>query len=157
MDSCFVLFRYQPRQPFGCSSGQLHGWLAARQVFNPHVAPEDAVPKPSSQSFGTGLLGRETLGVRCCALSAFIGFGPLRLRENPIKKAVSVAADRFFDAPDVDHVASLPQLAELNIGHFIIGEAIYTGLGTVIKNMRAAIARGVAQRSSVQQSAQQQQ
>lgn len=106
MDSCFVLFGNQPRQPFGCASGQLHGWLAAGQIFNPHVAPEDAVAQAGAKGFGAGLLGREALGVRCCALSALIGFGPLRLGENPVQKAVPIAADRFFDTPDVDHVAA---------------------------------------------------
>ena len=33
-------------------------------------------------------------------------------------------------------IAALPQVAELNIGHFIIGEAIFRGLGPAIKEMR---------------------
>lgn len=34
-------------------------------------------------------------------------------------------------------VAAIPQLAELNIGHFLIGEAIFTGLGESVRRMRA--------------------
>jgi pyridoxine 5-phosphate synthase len=34
-------------------------------------------------------------------------------------------------------VAALPELAELNIGHFLIGEAVFTGLGPAIGRMRA--------------------
>jgi pyridoxine 5-phosphate synthase len=33
-------------------------------------------------------------------------------------------------------VAAIPELAELNIGHFIVGEAIFTGLDAAIREMR---------------------
>jgi pyridoxine 5-phosphate synthase len=33
-------------------------------------------------------------------------------------------------------VASIPQLKELNIGHFLIGEAIFTGLDASVRRMR---------------------
>ena len=36
-----------------------------------------------------------------------------------------------------DNVAAIPQLAELNIGHFLIGEAIFTGLEASVAQMRA--------------------
>ncbi len=36
----------------------------------------------------------------------------------------------------VTPVAALPQIAELNIGHFIVGEAIFLGLEAAIKEMR---------------------
>ena len=32
---------------------------------------------------------------------------------------------------------AIPQLAELNIGHFLIGEAIFTGLDASVRRMRA--------------------
>ena len=34
-------------------------------------------------------------------------------------------------------VAAIPQLAELNIGHFLIGEAIFTGLEASVRRMRS--------------------
>jgi len=37
----------------------------------------------------------------------------------------------------VKPVAALPQVVELNIGHFLIGEAIFTGLDASIRQMRA--------------------
>ncbi len=40
---------------------------------------------------------------------------------------------------NVGPVAAIPELAELNIGHFIIGEAVFTGLGEAIRRMRAAM------------------
>ncbi|MDX8350314.1 pyridoxine 5'-phosphate synthase [Cognatiyoonia sp. IB215446] len=44
----------------------------------------------------------------------------------------------------VGPVAALPQVVELNIGHFLIGEAIFRGLGPAIAEMRAIMdeARG---------------
>jgi pyridoxine 5-phosphate synthase len=36
-------------------------------------------------------------------------------------------------------IAKIPQIVELNIGHFIIGEAIFDGLALVIKKMKKAI------------------
>ena len=45
---------------------------------------------------------------------------------------------------NVGPVAAMPELYELNIGHFLIGEAVFTGLGPAIARMRAAMdaARG---------------
>ncbi len=37
---------------------------------------------------------------------------------------------------NVGPVAAIPQLRELNIGHFLIGEAIFSGLGESIREMR---------------------
>lgn len=37
----------------------------------------------------------------------------------------------------VGPIAAIPSIAELNIGHFLIGEAIFTGLDSAIKRMRA--------------------
>jgi pyridoxine 5-phosphate synthase len=37
----------------------------------------------------------------------------------------------------VQAVARMPQMVELNIGHFLIGEAIFTGLAPAIQRMRA--------------------
>ncbi len=37
----------------------------------------------------------------------------------------------------VSPVAAIPTIAELNIGHFLVGEAIFVGLDTAIKRMRA--------------------
>ena len=34
-------------------------------------------------------------------------------------------------------IAAIPQIAELNIGHFLIGEAIFTGLDAAVREMRA--------------------
>jgi pyridoxine 5-phosphate synthase len=41
-------------------------------------------------------------------------------------------------------IAALPQIVELNIGHFLIGEAIFVGLAESVKAMRKAMAEGRA-------------
>ena len=45
---------------------------------------------------------------------------------------------------NVQPIAAIPQIAELNIGHFLIGEAIFVGLDESVRKMRALMdeARG---------------
>ena len=40
---------------------------------------------------------------------------------------------------NVAPIAAIPQLAELNIGHFLVGEAIFIGLEASVRAMRAAM------------------
>jgi pyridoxine 5-phosphate synthase len=42
-------------------------------------------------------------------------------------------------------IAALPQIVELNIGHFLIGEAIFVGLAETVKTMRAVMDEGRAE------------
>ena len=42
---------------------------------------------------------------------------------------------------NVGPVAALPEVVELNIGHFIIGQAIFDGLPAVIARMRDVMER----------------
>jgi pyridoxine 5-phosphate synthase len=39
-------------------------------------------------------------------------------------------------------IAALPELMELNIGHFLIGESIMDGLAIAVRRMRAVMDRG---------------
>jgi pyridoxine 5-phosphate synthase len=48
-------------------------------------------------------------------------------------------AGHGLDFETVGAVAAIPELAELNIGHFLIGEAIFIGLEAAIVAMRAAM------------------
>ena len=41
-------------------------------------------------------------------------------------------------------IAALPQIVELNIGHFLVGEAIFVGLAESVRAMRAAMDEGRA-------------
>ncbi len=59
---------------------------------------------------------------------------------------IEVHAGHGLDYDTATHLAAFPQVRELNIGHFIIGEAVFEGLPRAIARMREAIAQGVAQR-----------
>ena len=50
---------------------------------------------------------------------------------------IEVHAGHGIDYDTVPFIAKLPQVKELNIGHFLIGEAIFTGLESAIGRMRA--------------------
>ncbi|MCA8933306.1 MAG: pyridoxine 5'-phosphate synthase [Rhodospirillaceae bacterium] len=43
---------------------------------------------------------------------------------------------------NVGPVAAIGQVRELNIGHFLVGEAVFIGLDEAVRRMRAAMARG---------------
>ena len=53
------------------------------------------------------------------------------------RRGLEVHAGHGLDFASVGPVAAIPQIAELNIGHFLIGEAIFTGLASAIQRMRA--------------------
>jgi pyridoxine 5-phosphate synthase len=55
---------------------------------------------------------------------------------------LEVHAGHGLDVITAERIAELPEIAELNIGHFLIGEAIYAGLDAVVRTMRAAMDRG---------------
>ncbi|MGB6655502.1 MAG: pyridoxine 5'-phosphate synthase, partial [Methylovirgula sp.] len=48
-------------------------------------------------------------------------------------------AGHGLDYDTARQISSLPQLIELNIGHFLIAEAIFIGLEAAIRKMRAAM------------------
>ncbi len=51
-------------------------------------------------------------------------------------------AGHGLDYASAETIATLPQIAELNIGHFLVGEAVFEGLAETVKFMRAAMDRG---------------
>jgi pyridoxine 5-phosphate synthase len=55
---------------------------------------------------------------------------------------LEVHAGHGLDYVTAETIAALPQIVELNIGHFLIGEAIFTGLSQAVRDMRAAMDRG---------------
>jgi pyridoxine 5-phosphate synthase len=55
---------------------------------------------------------------------------------------LEVHAGHGLDFATAEFTASVPEIVELNIGHFLVGEAIYTGLAQAVRTMRAAMDRG---------------
>jgi pyridoxine 5-phosphate synthase len=67
-----------------------------------------------------------------------------------IVKAVALArsagleahAGHGLDYQTAETIAGLPEIAELNIGYYMMGEALFVGLGETVRTMRSAIDRG---------------
>ena len=53
------------------------------------------------------------------------------------KNGIEPHAGHGLTFDNVAPIAAIPQIAELNIGHFLIGEAIFIGLDASIREMRA--------------------
>ncbi len=63
-----------------------------------------------------------------------------RLREGASRAetlGLEVHAGHGIDYATVSAVAAIPEVVELNIGHFLIGEAVFVGLPAAIARMRA--------------------
>jgi pyridoxine 5-phosphate synthase len=52
-------------------------------------------------------------------------------------RGLEIHAGHGITFDSVKPVAAIPELAELNIGHFLVGEAIFIGLDAAIRRMRA--------------------
>ena len=55
---------------------------------------------------------------------------------------LEVHAGHGLDYVTAEKIASLPEIVELNIGYYMIGEALFVGLGETVRTMRAAMDRG---------------
>ncbi len=55
------------------------------------------------------------------------------------KNGIEVHAGHGLTFDNVAAIAAIPQIAELNIGHFLVGEAIFTGLAAAVTRMRACM------------------
>ncbi|HET9355403.1 MAG TPA: pyridoxine 5'-phosphate synthase [Sphingomicrobium sp.] len=55
------------------------------------------------------------------------------------KNGIEPHAGHGLTFDNVAPIAAIPQLRELNIGHFLIGEAIFTGLEASVRRMRAVM------------------
>ena len=53
-----------------------------------------------------------------------------------VKNGIEPHAGHGLTFDNVQPVAAIPQIAELNIGHFLVGEAIFTGLEAAVARMR---------------------
>jgi pyridoxine 5-phosphate synthase len=53
------------------------------------------------------------------------------------KNGIEPHAGHGLTFENVGPIAAIPQIAELNIGHFLVGEAIFIGLDASIREMRA--------------------
>jgi pyridoxine 5-phosphate synthase len=61
---------------------------------------------------------------------------------------LEVHAGHGLNYETAEAIGAVPEFVELNIGHFLVGEAIMVGLGEAVRTMRAAMDRGRARVSS---------
>ena len=55
---------------------------------------------------------------------------------------LEVHAGHGLDFATAEAICALPEIVELNIGHFLVGEALFEGLAAVVQRMRASMDRG---------------
>lgn len=60
---------------------------------------------------------------------------------------LSVAAGHGLTRHNVGPVVALAEISEVNIGHSVIADAVMFGLDRAVRDLRAAVDRGVAQRA----------
>jgi pyridoxine 5-phosphate synthase len=67
-----------------------------------------------------------------------------RAAEQAARLGIECHAGHGLDYATARIIAALPQVVELNIGHFLMGEALFVGLPDAIATMRAAMDAGRA-------------
>jgi len=55
---------------------------------------------------------------------------------------LEVHAGHGLDYATAQQISALPEIVELNIGYYMIGEALFVGIGETVRAMRAAMDRG---------------
>ena len=75
-----------------------------------------------------------------------------RMDDRAWRRGLARLAGHGLSFDTVGPVAAIPTIHELNIGHFLIGEAIFSGLDSAIKRMRSlmdkARAEAIGERSA---------
>jgi pyridoxine 5-phosphate synthase len=82
--------------------------------------------------FHTGEYAHATGAARAAELARIAEMAALAA-----KNGIEPHAGHGLTFDNVQPIAAIPQLAELNIGHYLVGEAIFTGLEESIRRMRA--------------------
>lgn len=74
-----------------------------------------------------------------------------RIKEGAVQAerlGLEVHAGHGLDYVTAETIVTVPQIVELNIGHFLVGEAVSVGLAETVKTMRECIDRGRAKIAS---------
>lgn len=76
----------------------------------------------------------------CVGTGHSMEFGRIRrAAADATARGLEVHAGHGLTFGNVAAIAAIPEVAELNIGHFLVGEAIFTGLDAAVRSMRAAM------------------
>jgi pyridoxine 5-phosphate synthase len=118
---------------------------AARIRVSMFVEP-DKIQLDAAKALGSPVVELHT-GAYCDATGAQRERLLRKLREGAAYAAsigLEVHAGHGLTFDNVKPIAAIPEIRELNIGHFLVGEAIFVGLENSIRHMRALMdeARG---------------
>jgi pyridoxine 5-phosphate synthase len=81
--------------------------------------------------------------------AAIAGAEMQRIKEGVARAkglGLEVHAGHGLDLLTAETIAAFPEIVELNIGHSLIGDAVFGGLAEAVRAMRAAMDRGAARR-----------
>ena len=108
---------------------QFHG----KGLFEAHPAQLEAAMRLGAPvvEFHTGEYAHATGEQRAVELKRIADMAALA-----VKNGIEPHAGHGLTFENVQPIAAIPQLAELNIGHYLVGEAIFTGLEPAIRRMR---------------------
>ena len=110
-----------------------------------------AAPRPSASASHQAPVWISITGAWCDALAEGRGAAAQAEWRRIVDGAalakrlgLEVHAGHGLDFKTAEEIAALAEIVELNIGHFLIGEAVHCGLADAVKAMRAAMDRGRA-------------
>ncbi len=66
--------------------------------------------------------------------------------EHAAESGLSVFAGHGLNDENVIAIAAIPEIEELNIGHYIVARSVFVGLEQAVKNMLASIDKGLSLR-----------
>jgi pyridoxine 5-phosphate synthase len=126
------------------------GELAASDIRVSLFIAAEPVQIEAARAIGAPVIEIHT-GAWCDAVTAGNAAGAAAEFERIVRGAalaknigLEVHAGHGLDFATAERIAALPEIVELNIGHFLIGEAIFDGLAAAVQRMRAAMDRGRA-------------
>jgi pyridoxine 5-phosphate synthase len=120
----------------------LIGRLAAAGIRVSCFIDPDPVQVGAAKAAGAAVVELHT-GAYCEAVRRGSPAAPRLLEQlkaaarEAARLGLEVHAGHGIDYETAPAVAAIPEVVELNIGHFLIGEAIFIGLGPAIQRMRA--------------------
>ncbi|MBI5535491.1 MAG: pyridoxine 5'-phosphate synthase [Deltaproteobacteria bacterium] len=120
---------------------------AARIRVSLFIAPEEAQVRASAD-LKVDQIELHT-GEYCNAVGEQAALELERLRTAAALGAtlgLDIAAGHGLTRANTPAVAAIPQVSELNIGHSILADAVFSGIGQAVIDMRESVLRGIALR-----------
>lgn len=105
------------------------------------IAPDEAQVEAAAN------VGAQVIELHTGAYAEYFAAGDEDARDAELRRLIAAAAfghelgleihcGHGLNFVNVGPIAAIPEVVELNIGHFLMGEALFTGLGPAIAEMR---------------------